>query len=40
MESVKLGEEIAISLLQEQKLTFNEVHSMTLRKFDGSTIRI
>lgn len=39
-ESVLLGEEIAIGLLEEQKLTFGENFSMSLPKFNGQTIRI
>jgi hypothetical protein len=39
-ESIKLGEEIAIRILQEQKLTFNEDHHLSLTKFDGTTITI
>jgi hypothetical protein len=39
-ESVMLGEEIAIRLLQEQKLTYNEDHHLSLTKFDGETIII
>jgi hypothetical protein len=38
--SVKLGEAIAIGILQEQKLTFNENFSFTLTKFDGTAITI
>jgi hypothetical protein len=39
-ESLFLGEEIAIGLLQEQKLTYNEDHHFSLTKFDGTTIII
>lgn len=39
-ESVIMGEEIAIGILEEQKLTFGENFSMTLPRFDGSTVRI
>lgn len=39
-ESVRMGEDIAIGILEEQKLTFGENFSMTLPRFDGSTIRI
>lgn len=39
-ESLLMGEEIALSILEEQKLTFGENFSMTLPKFDGTTIRI
>jgi len=38
--SVKLGEAIAIGILQEQKLTFNENFSFTLTKFDGTALTI
>lgn len=40
IESMLLGEQIAIGLLEEQKLMFDEPFSMTLPKFDGTTIRI
>jgi hypothetical protein len=36
-ESVRLGEEIAIRLLQEQKPTYNEDYHLTLTRFDDST---
>jgi hypothetical protein len=36
-ESLKTGEEIAIGILQEQALTYNEKFSCTLTKFDGKT---
>ncbi|MEM6770154.1 MAG: vanadium-dependent haloperoxidase [Bacteroidota bacterium] len=39
-ESILMGEEIAIAILEEQKETFGENFSMTLPKFDGTTIRI
>jgi hypothetical protein len=39
-ESVKLGEAIAIGILEEQKGTYNEPHSFTLTKFDGTQITI
>ncbi|MDQ3696144.1 MAG: vanadium-dependent haloperoxidase [Chloroflexota bacterium] len=40
-ESLRLGEEIAIGILQEQRLTYNERHhSFTLTKFDGNAITI
>ncbi|MEM6816373.1 MAG: hypothetical protein AAF600_18605, partial [Bacteroidota bacterium] len=41
-QSMLLGEEIAIGLLQEQSLTYlpSEGLSMTLPKFDGSSILI
>lgn len=39
-ESLRLGEEIAIRILQEQKLTYNEDHHLSLTKFDGTAITI
>ena len=39
-ESIKLGEQVAISVLQEQKLCFNESSSLSLTKFDGTSITI
>lgn len=39
-ESIKLGEEIAIRILQEQKLTYNEYHHLSLTKFDATAITI
>ena len=36
----KLGEEIAIRILQEQKPTYNEDHYFSLTKFDGTAITI
>jgi len=39
-ESLKLGEEIAIRILQEQKPTYNEDHHFSLTKFDGTAIMI
>ncbi len=39
-EGLKLGEEIAIRILQEQKLTYNEDHHLSLTKFDGTKIII
>jgi hypothetical protein len=37
-ESVLLGEKIAIGILQEQAITYNEKFACTLTKFDGSKI--
>ena len=37
-ESLKVGEEIAIGILQEQALTYNEKFACRLTKFDGKTI--
>lgn len=39
-ESLLMGEEIAIGILEEQKLMFGENFSMSLPKFCGDTIRI
>jgi hypothetical protein len=39
-ESVKLGEQIAIEILQEQKATYFEDHFFSLTTFDGSAITI
>jgi hypothetical protein len=39
-QSLSLGEEIAIGLLQEQKLTYNEPHHFSLTRFDGTVITI
>lgn len=38
--SRKLGEDIAISILQEHKATYNEAGYFSLNKFDGTTIKI
>ena len=35
IESIRLGEKIAIGILEEQKLTYNESFSMTVPLFDG-----
>jgi hypothetical protein len=41
IEGLKLGEELAISILKEYKLTYNEhFNGFTLKKFDGTTITI
>ena len=39
-ESVRMGEDIAIGILEEQKLTYGENFSMSVPRFDGTTIRI
>jgi hypothetical protein len=39
-ESFRLGEQVAIGLLEEQKLTYGENFSMTLPLFDGTCVRI
>lgn len=40
IESLRLGEQIAISILEEQKLTYGENFTMTIPLFDGDAIRI
>ena len=40
IESIRLGEQIAIGILEEQKLTYGENFSMTVPLFDGGTLRI
>ncbi|HJQ24626.1 MAG TPA: vanadium-dependent haloperoxidase [Blastocatellia bacterium] len=40
MNSLKLGEEVTICILQEQKASYNDNVSMTLTKFDGTKITI
>ncbi len=35
-----MGEQIALGILEEQKLTFGENFSMTVPLFDGGTVRI
>jgi len=40
IESIRMGEAIAIGVLEEQKLTYNETFSMTVPLFDGGTLRI
>ena len=39
-DSVRLGEDIAIRILQEQRLTYNEDHHFSLTRFDGTAITI
>ena len=39
-ESIKLGETIALTILEEQKLTYNEPHQFTVTKFDGTAVSI
>jgi hypothetical protein len=39
-ESIRLGEQIALGILEEQKLTYGETFSMTVPLFDGTTVRI
>lgn len=40
LESFRLGEQVAIGILEEQKLTYGENFSMTVPLIDGTTIRI
>ena len=42
IESLRMGEEIAIGILQEQSIMYNPLEnaSMTLNKFDGSHVKI
>ena len=40
VNSLRLGEAIAIGILEEQKLTYNDNVELTLTKFDGTTITI
>ncbi|MEO1401434.1 MAG: vanadium-dependent haloperoxidase [Cyanobacteria bacterium J06635_1] len=40
IESIRLGEQIALGILEEQKLTYGENFSMTVPLFDGGTVRI
>ena len=39
-ESGKLGEAVAIGLLQEQSKLYNEPHSLTLTRFDGRSLEV
>lgn len=40
IESIRLGEQIALGILEEQKLTYGENFSMTVPLYDGGSIRI
>lgn len=40
IESLRLGEEITIGILEEQKLTYGENFTMTVPLFDGGSIQI
>lgn len=40
IESLRLGESIALGILEEQKLTYGENFSMTVPLFDGGVVRI
>ena len=37
IESIRMGEKIAIGILEEQKITYNERFSMTVPLFDGGS---
>jgi PAP2 superfamily len=39
-ESILLGEHIAIGILQEQRLTYNEDHHFSLTTFNGEAVRV
>jgi len=39
-ESVKLGEKIALGILQEQKLCYNETSGLSVTLFDGTRVSI
>ena len=39
-ESITLGEAVAIGILEEQRIMYNEEHSFTLTKFDGTVVTI
>ena len=40
IESIRLGERIALGVLEEQRLTYGENFSMTVPLFDGGSVRI
>lgn len=40
IESITMGEQIALGILEEQKLTYGENFTMTIPLFDGTTTRI
>lgn len=40
IESMRMGEKIAIAILEEQKLLFGENFYMSIELFDGRTLRI
>ncbi len=40
IESIRMGEKIAIGILEEQKLTYGENFSMTVPLYDGGSVRI
>jgi hypothetical protein len=39
-DSVRLGEQVALTILEEQRLTYNEEATLTLTLFDGTTITV
>lgn len=40
IESMRMGEQVAIGMLEEQKLTYPENFSMTVPLFDGGAVQI
>ncbi len=40
LESIRMGEQIALGILEEQKLTYGENFSMTVPLYDGGVVRI
>ncbi len=40
IESLRMGEKVALGILEEQKLTYGENFSMTVPLFDGGAVRI
>ena len=40
IESIRMGEEIALGVLEEQKLTYRENFTMTVPLFNGDIVRI
>jgi hypothetical protein len=40
IESFRLGEQIALGVLEEQKLTYGENFSLTVSLFDGTAVRV
>jgi len=39
-EAVRLGEAVALGVLEEQKATYNERFNLTVTKFDGTTVTV
>ena len=40
IESLRLGEQIALGILEEQKVTYGENFSLSVPLFDGTSVRI